>query len=62
MAERVRVKKSQAKREAALEQAAPKKSDEELKAEIDALLDDIDAVLEENAADFVAGYVQKGGE
>jgi ubiquitin-like protein Pup len=29
---------------------------------IDELLDDIDRVLEENAYDFVAGYIQKGGE
>lgn len=30
--------------------------------EMDDLLEDIDAVLEENAAEFVQGYVQKGGE
>ena len=35
---------------------------EELKAEMDALLDEIDGVLEENAEEFVAGYIQKGGE
>lgn len=28
----------------------------------DAILDDIDAVLEENAEDFIQNYVQKGGE
>lgn len=33
-----------------------------LKAELDALLDEIDEVLEENAAEFVRDYVQKGGE
>ena len=31
-------------------------------AEIDGLLDEIDDVLEENAEDFVKGYVQKGGQ
>jgi len=31
-------------------------------AEIDALLDEIDAVLEPDAEEFVRGYVQKGGE
>jgi prokaryotic ubiquitin-like protein Pup len=31
-------------------------------AEIDELLDEIDSVLEENAAEFVRGYVQKGGQ
>ena len=30
--------------------------------DVDALLDDIDEALEENAEDFVKGYVQKGGE
>lgn len=38
------------------------KSPEELKAELDDLLDEIDEVLEENAEEFVRGYVQKGGE
>lgn len=35
---------------------------EDLKAELDALLDEIDDVLEENAEEFVKSYVQKGGE
>lgn len=35
---------------------------EELKADLDELLDAVDAVLEENAEEFVAAYVQKGGE
>ena len=30
--------------------------------DVDDLLDDIDAALEENAEDFVRGYVQKGGQ
>ncbi|HWB72308.1 MAG TPA: ubiquitin-like protein Pup [Egibacteraceae bacterium] len=30
--------------------------------DVDDLLDDIDAVLEENAEEFVKNYVQKGGE
>jgi len=29
---------------------------------VDALLDDIDAVLEVNAESFVRGFVQKGGQ
>jgi ubiquitin-like protein Pup len=29
---------------------------------MDALLDEIDTVLEENADEFVRSYVQKGGE
>ena len=35
---------------------------EELKAELDDLLDEIDDVLETNAEEFVKNYVQKGGE
>ncbi len=35
---------------------------EKLSEDVDALLDEIDDVLEENAEDFIRGYVQKGGE
>ncbi len=35
---------------------------EKLGEDVDAILDDIDDVLEENAEDFVRAYVQKGGE
>ncbi len=35
---------------------------ERLKEEMDDLVDEIDKVLEENAAEFVKNYVQKGGE
>ena len=38
------------------------KKGEQLKAELDDLLDEIDSVLEENAEEFVRNYVQKGGE
>lgn len=31
-------------------------------AEVDDLLDEIDGVLETNAAEFVHGFVQKGGQ
>jgi ubiquitin-like protein Pup len=30
--------------------------------DVDAILDEIDDVLEENAEEFVRSYVQKGGE
>lgn len=30
--------------------------------DIDALLDEIDETLEENAEEFVRGFIQKGGE
>jgi len=35
---------------------------EKLTEDVDAMLDEIDSVLEENAEEFVRGYVQKGGE
>ena len=35
---------------------------EKLTDDVDALLDEIDDVLEENAEEFIRGYVQKGGE
>jgi ubiquitin-like protein Pup len=33
-----------------------------LKNDLDDILDEIDEILEENAEEFVKGYVQKGGE
>ena len=38
------------------------KKGEKLKEEMDALVDEIDEVLEENAEEFVKNYVQRGGE
>jgi ubiquitin-like protein Pup len=38
------------------------KKGEDLKGEMDELLDEIDNVLEENAEEFVKNYVQRGGE
>ena len=35
---------------------------EQLDEDIDAILDEIDDVLETNAEDFVKSYVQKGGQ
>lgn len=37
-------------------------ADRELLDDVDGLLDEIDAVLETNAEEFVRGYVQKGGQ
>lgn len=60
MAAQVQKSKSTAKREAALEEVA--KVEQRDTSDIDALLDEIDSVLEENAEEFVKNYVQKGGE
>ncbi|CAB4858247.1 unannotated protein [freshwater metagenome] len=35
---------------------------EQLKHDLDSLLDEIDEVLEDNAEEFVRNYIQKGGE
>ena len=35
---------------------------DKIDADVDAILDEIDDVLEENAAEFVSSFVQKGGE
>jgi ubiquitin-like protein Pup len=37
-------------------------ANEELAEDVDAILDEIDGVLEENAEDFVKSFVQKGGQ
>ncbi|WP_055586108.1 ubiquitin-like protein Pup [Peterkaempfera griseoplana] len=39
-----------------------KERQEKLSDDVDAVLDEIDDVLESNAEDFVRGFVQKGGE
>jgi ubiquitin-like protein Pup len=39
-----------------------KERHEKLSEDVDSLLDEIDDVLEENAEEFVKGYVQKGGQ
>ncbi len=60
-AQKSRSEKAQVKDE---EPVAPK-VDPEIeahKSEIDELLDEIDAVLEENAQAFVQNYIQKGGQ
>jgi ubiquitin-like protein Pup len=39
-----------------------KERHEKLSDDVDAILDEIDEVLEENAEEFVRSYVQKGGQ
>jgi ubiquitin-like protein Pup len=50
--------------EAEREEQKPKVSErgEKLKKDIDEIIDEIDAVLEDNAEEFVKSYVQRGGE
>ncbi len=66
MAEREQIKKNAPPRESGSGddggQAQISGKGEELKAELDDLLDEIDEVLETNAEDFVKSYIQKGGQ
>ena len=62
-----RVREQHKSHHRAREDAAPDLSVEhvdaaDLERELDELLDEVDAVLEENAEEFVKAYVQKGGE
>jgi ubiquitin-like protein Pup len=59
----------QPKRSSTEEEVAETKSGEDvaerkerLDDDVDSILDEIDEVLEENAEEFVRGFVQKGGE
>lgn len=63
MAEREQIRKTSTRPEKRT--AGPESRSEngqELKAELDDLLDEIDGVLETNAEEFVKSYIQKGGQ
>jgi len=64
VAEREQIKKTSTRETEDVVDDVPttSKKGEELKAEMDDLLDEIDEVLEVNAEDFVRSYVQKGGQ
>tara|TARA_B100000519_G_scaffold70804_1_gene60714 strand:- start:1103 stop:1294 length:192 start_codon:yes stop_codon:yes gene_type:complete len=63
MAEREQIRRpAQRPDEVEVEETGTQQDGEELKAELDDLLDEIDGVLETNAEEFVKNYVQKGGE
>jgi len=47
---------------ASIELVANAEKNEQLKNDLDNLLDEIDEVLENNAEEFVRNYIQKGGE
>ena len=64
MTEQERIQKQRTERtsKTASEVSVDATKGDQLKADLDDLLDEIDEVLEENAEEFVRNYVQKGGE
>lgn len=64
MPEREQRRRPAPNREEEVVEETPARSErgEEIKAELDDLLDEIDAVLEVNSEEFVKSYVQKGGQ
>ena len=52
----------QAPDDATADGAQVRERHEKLSDDVDAILDEIDEALEENAEDFVRSYVQKGGQ
>lgn len=64
MSEQERIQRQRTERasEASPDVSVDATKGDQLKAELDDLLDEIDEVLEENAEEFVRNYVQKGGE
>jgi len=59
--QRSRTKEDEVETEASVDTTAGERH-EKMSGDIDAILDDIDEVLEENSEEFVRQYVQKGGE
>jgi ubiquitin-like protein Pup len=51
-----------ARAEEEVQEHTPAEQDGKLTEDVDAILDEIDEVLEKDAESFVRGYVQKGGE
>ena len=65
MAQEHRQSKKGAQDESAVEQSSDGEvtdRKEQLDEDIDAILDEIDDVLESNAEDFVKSFIQKGGQ
>ena len=59
--QRSRAKEEDAEVEASVDTTTGERH-EKMSGDIDAILDDIDEVLEENSEEFVRQYVQKGGQ
>lgn len=67
MAQQVQIEKKSARREGSpsaevAANPATVEKGKELKEKLDKLMDEVDEVLVENAAEFARNYVQKGGE
>ncbi len=60
--ERIQKQRTERTRDDDVDVTVTAKKGEQLKGELDELLDEIDSVLEENAEEFVRNYVQKGGQ
>jgi ubiquitin-like protein Pup len=60
--ERIQKQRSERAKDSTVDVPVDATKGDQLKAELDDLLDEIDEVLEENAEEFVRNYVQKGGE
>ena len=64
MSEQERIQRTKATRDRddVVDVRAESSRGDQLKADLDDLLDEIDDVLEENAEEFVRSYIQKGGQ
>lgn len=63
MAERIQKETSSPQKQEEAAPVVPKDiKNEELDASTDALMDEIDEILEKDAEEFVKAYVQRGGE
>ncbi len=60
--ERIQRQKATRERDDVVDVHAESTRGDQLKADLDDLLDEIDDVLEENAEEFVRNYIQKGGQ
>jgi ubiquitin-like protein Pup len=60
--ERIQKQRTERAKQEASDVSVDATKGDQLKADLDDLLDEIDEVLEENAEEFVRNYVQKGGE
>lgn len=60
--ERVQKKSSPRTQETEVEEVASSPAKRSSKADTDALLDEIDAVLEQSSVEFIRDYVQRGGQ